>query len=73
MNADMTPTEPISKVENALANDRGKVRVLITGGCGRIGTLLAQELGTKYAITLLDRVAPPATLPWPYIQADTSV
>jgi NAD(P)-dependent dehydrogenase (short-subunit alcohol dehydrogenase family) len=45
-------------------------RVLITGGCGRIGLILARSLADRYALTLLDRRLPPGDLRLPFIQAD---
>lgn len=51
-------------------------RILITGGCGRIGLLLARGLvdgaggATPPLLTLLDRRPPPADLALPFVQAD---
>jgi dTDP-4-dehydrorhamnose reductase len=51
-------------------------RVLITGGCGRIGVLLARHLTdcqggkTPPLLTLLDRRSPPTDLRLPFVQAD---
>ncbi len=44
--------------------------VLITGGCGRIGLILAHDWIDQYALTLLDLRPPPADLPLPFVQAD---
>jgi nucleoside-diphosphate-sugar epimerase len=44
--------------------------VLITGGCGRIGTLLAKGLTGPYALTLLDIQPPPPDLTLPFVRAD---
>jgi len=46
-------------------------RVLVTGGSGRIGALVAANLGTRCDLALLDR-RPPADAIWPYICADVS-
>jgi NAD(P)-dependent dehydrogenase (short-subunit alcohol dehydrogenase family) len=58
-------------------------RILITGGCGRIGRLLARDLAdepggatpkqggaTPPLLTLLDRRPPPADFALPFVQAD---
>lgn len=45
-------------------------RVLITGGCGRIGLILARRLADRYALTLLDLRPPPDDLHLPFVQAD---
>jgi len=45
-------------------------RVLVTGGCGRIGLLLARGLADRYALTLLDLCPPPRDFPLPFVQAD---
>lgn len=45
-------------------------RVLITGGCGRIGLILAHDLADRYALTLLDLRPPPGDLRLPFVQAD---
>jgi nucleoside-diphosphate-sugar epimerase len=44
--------------------------ILITGGSGRIGTILAHGLADRYALTLLDRRPPPAESRLPFIEAD---
>lgn len=52
--------------------------ILITGGCGRIGLLLAHGLAGQWSgqrpplLTLLDRLPPPAEVRWPYVQADVA-
>ncbi len=48
-------------------------RLLITGGCGRIGLLLARSLADCYALTLLDRCPPPNDLGLPFLQADIAL
>jgi NAD(P)-dependent dehydrogenase (short-subunit alcohol dehydrogenase family) len=45
-------------------------QVLITGGCGQIGILIARSLSDRYAITLLDLYPPPPDIHLPFIQAD---
>ncbi len=51
-------------------------RILITGGCGRIGLLLVRGLisqqggATPPLLTLLDRRPPPVDLALPFVQAD---
>ncbi|MCX6033070.1 MAG: NAD(P)-dependent oxidoreductase [Chloroflexi bacterium] len=45
-------------------------RILITGGCGRIGLLLARGLADRYDFTLLDRRPPPSDLSLPFVRAD---
>ena len=44
--------------------------ILITGGCGRIGTLLARKLAGSYAVTLLDCRRPPPDLNLPFVCAN---
>jgi NAD(P)-dependent dehydrogenase (short-subunit alcohol dehydrogenase family) len=46
-------------------------RVLVTGGSGRIGTLVAASLHTRYDLILLDR-RPPADPTLPFVHADVS-
>lgn len=45
-------------------------RLLITGGSGRIGTLVAYALRDRYAITILDIRHPPLDLGLPFVQVD---
>ncbi|GIK72608.1 MAG: NAD-dependent epimerase [Chloroflexota bacterium] len=46
-------------------------RILITGGSGRIGTLISANLRTRYSLILLDR-RPPADPTLPFVHADIS-
>jgi len=45
-------------------------RIMITGGCGKIGTLIARNLSDCHAITLLDISPQPHDIHLPFIQAD---
>ena len=47
-------------------------RVVITGGCGQIGILIARSLSDRYAITLLDLYPPPPDIHLPFILADVA-
>jgi nucleoside-diphosphate-sugar epimerase len=55
-----------------MTTDSVQRRILITGGCGRIGVLVARRLMDRYAFTLLDRRPPPPDLTLPYRQANIS-
>lgn len=57
---------------NAASGDRGSRRLLVTGGCGIIGRLLAGSLADRYRLTLLDVRPPPPGMALPHVQADIS-
>ena len=45
-------------------------QVVITGGCGSIGTLVARKLSDRYHLTLLDLQLPASDMHLPFIQAN---
>lgn len=63
----MLERQPSSPAVTRLA----RPRILVTGGNGQIGALVAANLGTRYDLVLLDR-RPPADATWPYVCADIS-